>query len=95
MNPYKKNLQHEENNRIINREQYHDLISAADAIITMSKNAQAIQSNFERLQTSCNVKSIKLNAQKSLKERDEKSNQSNKVTATIFYGSVSYTNTLI
>lgn len=58
------------------REQYQDLISAADAIITMSKNAQAIQSNFERMQQACNVDSIKQTSKKTLRLRDEKSNQS-------------------
>lgn len=64
-------------NLVIYSEQYLDLISAADAIITMSKNAQTIQTNFERMQAACDVESIKLNAKKSLQERDEKNNQSN------------------
>ncbi|CAO3621888.1 unnamed protein product [Mucor fragilis] len=56
-------------------EQYQDLISAADAIITMSKNAQAIQSNFERMQHACDVDRIQQTSKKTLRLRDEKSNQ--------------------
>lgn len=56
-------------------EQYHDLISAADAIITMSKNAQAIQSNFERMEKACNVESIKENAYKTLRNKDMEKDQ--------------------
>lgn len=53
-----------------------DLISAADAIITMSKNAQTIQTNFERMQAASDVENIKLKAKKILQERDERNNQS-------------------
>lgn len=58
-------------------EQYHDLISAADAIITMSKNAQAIQTNFERMEKACDVSSIKVNADKTLRDKDMEKDQSN------------------
>jgi hypothetical protein len=61
-------------------EQYLDLISAADAIITMSKNAQAIQTNFGRLQAACDVESIKMNAKLTLQKRDEENNQSKHIT---------------
>lgn len=68
--------QHVELSTHICREQYQDLISAADAIITMSKNAQAIQSNFERMQHACDVDRIQQTSKKTLRLRDEKSNQS-------------------
>lgn len=42
-------------------EQYLELMSAADAIITMRKNTQAIQTNICRMQTACNVERIKSN----------------------------------
>jgi hypothetical protein len=63
-------------NEYAHREQYQELISAADAIITMSKNAQAIQSNFERMQNACDVDKIKHASKKALRLRDEKNNQS-------------------
>ncbi|KAI8067633.1 uncharacterized protein B0P05DRAFT_552326 [Gilbertella persicaria] len=53
---------------------YQDLISAADTIITMSKNAQAIKTNFERMQTNYDVQTIKANAKKALELRDQKNN---------------------
>ena len=58
------------------RDKYQDLISAADTIITMSKNAQAIQTNFERMQSTYDVESIKQNAKKQVKLQDGKSNHS-------------------
>lgn len=45
----------------------------------MSKNAQAIQSNFERMQNACDVDRIKRASRKALQLRDEKNNQSKKV----------------
>ncbi|CAO3650291.1 unnamed protein product [Mucor hiemalis] len=56
-------------------EQYHDLISAANAIITMSKTAQAIQTNFERMEKACDVSSIKVNADKTLRDKDMEKDQ--------------------
>ncbi|KAF7727512.1 Golgi transport complex subunit 1 [Apophysomyces ossiformis] len=44
------------------REQYLDLISAADAIITMSKNAQKVHQKLETMQTSCNASAIQQRA---------------------------------
>ncbi|KAK4518497.1 RNA export factor gle2 [Mucor velutinosus] len=41
----------------------------------MSKNAQAIQSNFERMQQACDVDRIKQSSRKTLQLRDEKNNQ--------------------
>lgn len=42
----------------------------------MSKNTQAIQSNFERMQNACDVDKIKHASKKALQLRDEKNNQS-------------------
>ncbi|KAI9483267.1 MAG: hypothetical protein EXX96DRAFT_557510 [Benjaminiella poitrasii] len=61
--------------RVMVGEQYQDLISAADAIITMSKKAQAIQTNFKHMQTACDINTIKENAKKTLQLRDEQNNQ--------------------
>lgn len=43
----------------------------------MSKNAQAIQSNFERMEKACNVESIKENAYKTLRNKDMEKDQRN------------------
>lgn len=37
------------------REQYRDLISAADAIVSMKKAANAVQSKFDLMQVACDV----------------------------------------
>lgn len=42
----------------------------------MSKSAQTVQTNFERMLAACDVESIKLKAKKTLQERDEQNNQS-------------------
>lgn len=40
------------------REQYRDLISAADAIVSMKKAANAVQSKFDLMQVACDVDTI-------------------------------------
>lgn len=42
----------------------------------MSKNAQAIQTNFERMQVACDIESIKRNARRKIQRQDEQDNQS-------------------
>jgi hypothetical protein len=39
-------------------EQYRDLISAADAIVSMKKAANAVQSKFDLMQVACDVDTI-------------------------------------
>ncbi|KAG2224520.1 hypothetical protein INT45_004365 [Circinella minor] len=43
-------------------EQYLDLISAADAIIAMSKNAHSIQNKLDRMEAACDVSTIRQKA---------------------------------
>ncbi|KAI9484319.1 hypothetical protein BDB00DRAFT_155261 [Zychaea mexicana] len=43
-------------------EQYLDLISAADAIIAMSKNAHAVQNKLDRMEAACDVSTIRKKA---------------------------------
>ncbi|KAI8346744.1 Vps51/Vps67-domain-containing protein [Blakeslea trispora] len=57
-------------------DKYQDLISAADTIVTMSRNAQAIQANLERMQSTYDVDSIKQIARNQLELQDGKSNHS-------------------
>ncbi|KAI7907948.1 Vps51/Vps67-domain-containing protein [Cokeromyces recurvatus] len=56
-------------------EQYQDLISAADTIITMSQKAHSIQSNFKHMQAACDINNIKESAKERLQIQDEKNNQ--------------------
>jgi hypothetical protein len=53
------------------------LISAADAIITMSKNAQVIQSNLSRMQEASGMDNIKLKTKSALQQHEKESSTSN------------------
>ncbi|KAI9322730.1 hypothetical protein BX666DRAFT_2109173 [Dichotomocladium elegans] len=52
-------------------EQYLDLISAADAIISMNKNAHAVQEKLDSMQAACNVSAIKRQAAKARSDKEE------------------------
>lgn len=52
-------------------EQYLDLISAADAIIAMNKNARAVQDKLERMQHACDVGAIRQRATAAVQHGDD------------------------
>ncbi|KAL1926368.1 hypothetical protein VTP01DRAFT_5889 [Rhizomucor pusillus] len=54
-------------------EQYLDLISAADAIIAMSKDAVSIQGKLENMQNFCNVSSIRQKIEMQTRQSQEES----------------------
>ncbi|KAI9492770.1 hypothetical protein BDB00DRAFT_872991 [Zychaea mexicana] len=52
-------------------EQYLDLISAADAIIAMSKNAHAVQNKLDRMEAACDVSLIRKKAAEAKADHNE------------------------
>lgn len=58
---YSKQQFHNKVITAVHSEQYLELMSAADAIITMRQHTQTIQTNICRLQAACNVDEIKSN----------------------------------
>ncbi|RUS21705.1 hypothetical protein BC937DRAFT_91791 [Endogone sp. FLAS-F59071] len=57
--------------RLMVGERYRDLISAADAIVSMRKNALSVQDMLDKMQDSCNVNAIKRRASAMLPGRNK------------------------